>query len=103
MFGADIASGQFMKPTGHSSHVSLALYPRNMRRAIKTACSLPSVNGFTTSQTISIFSPSQPKLYVKTGESGNKLPQSFCPECGTPIYSGTLGQGRRCASSASGR
>jgi hypothetical protein len=26
------------------------------------------------------------KIYVKTAESGNKRPQSFCPECGTPIY-----------------
>jgi hypothetical protein len=27
------------------------------------------------------------KIYVKTGESGNKRPQSFCPHCGSPIYS----------------
>ena len=27
------------------------------------------------------------KIYVKTAESGNKRKQSFCPECGTPIYS----------------
>jgi hypothetical protein len=33
------------------------------------------------------------KIYVKTGESGTKRPQSFCPECGTPIYSSTLGEG----------
>lgn len=29
----------------------------------------------------------QPKIYIKTAESGNKRPQAFCPECGTPIYS----------------
>jgi hypothetical protein len=29
----------------------------------------------------------QPKVYVKTAESGNKRVQSFCAECGTPIYS----------------
>lgn len=28
----------------------------------------------------------QPKVYVKTAESGNKRAQAFCPECGTPIY-----------------
>jgi hypothetical protein len=28
-----------------------------------------------------------PKVYVKTGESGNKREQTFCPDCGTPIYS----------------
>ena len=26
------------------------------------------------------------KIYVKTAESGAKRAQSFCPECGTPIY-----------------
>jgi hypothetical protein len=29
----------------------------------------------------------EPKLYVKTGESGRKRVQSFCSNCGTPIYS----------------
>ena len=29
----------------------------------------------------------QPKLYVKTADSGNKRIQAFCEECGTPIYS----------------
>jgi hypothetical protein len=33
------------------------------------------------------------KIYVKTGENGTKRPQSFCPECGTPIYSTTVGKG----------
>ena len=33
------------------------------------------------------------KTYVKTGESGAKRQQSFCPECGTPIYSSTVGEG----------
>src|SRR6185369_283753 len=33
------------------------------------------------------------KIYVKTGESGTKRLQSFCPECGTPIYSTTVGEG----------
>jgi hypothetical protein len=32
----------------------------------------------------------QPKVYVKTAESGNKRAQAFCPECGTPIYSAAL-------------
>ena len=37
--------------------------------------------------------PGAPKVYVKTGESGNKREQTFCPDCGTPIYSGPLGEG----------
>jgi hypothetical protein len=35
----------------------------------------------------------EPKIYVKTGEGGTKRVQSFCPECGTPIYSCTIGDG----------
>ena len=33
------------------------------------------------------------KIYVKTSESGNERPQSFCPECGTPIYATAAGAG----------
>jgi hypothetical protein len=43
------------------------------------------------------------KIYVKTGESGTKRPQSFCPECGTPIYSSTVGEGPKVHPPPSGR
>jgi hypothetical protein len=33
------------------------------------------------------------RVYVKTGDSGNKREQSFCPDCGTPIYSAPVGDG----------
>ena len=39
-----------------------------------------------------------PKVYVKTGESGNKREQTFCPDCGTPIYSGPVGGGPKVVS-----
>jgi hypothetical protein len=29
----------------------------------------------------------EPAIYVKTGESGTRRVQSFCPKCGSPIYS----------------
>ena len=29
----------------------------------------------------------EPKIYIKTGDSGKKRVQSFCADCGTPIYS----------------
>jgi hypothetical protein len=29
----------------------------------------------------------EPRVYVKTGESGRKRVQAFCGDCGTPIYS----------------
>ena len=33
------------------------------------------------------------KIYVKTSESGNKRPNSFCPECGSAIYATADGPG----------
>jgi len=32
----------------------------------------------------------QPKIYVKTAESGARRAQAFCPECGTSIYSAAV-------------
>jgi hypothetical protein len=29
----------------------------------------------------------QPKVYVKTAESGTRRAHAFCPDCGAPIYS----------------
>ena len=34
-----------------------------------------------------------PKVYIKTGESGNNRKLTFCPDCGTPIYSAPPGDG----------
>ncbi len=34
-----------------------------------------------------------PKIYVKTAESGAAREQAFCPECGSPIYSTSQGDG----------
>jgi hypothetical protein len=35
----------------------------------------------------------QPKLYVKTAESGAQRIQAFCPDCGTQIYATSAGEG----------
>jgi hypothetical protein len=32
----------------------------------------------------------QPKIYVKTAESGRKRAQAFCSNCGSPIYAADL-------------
>ena len=32
----------------------------------------------------------EPKTYVKTGESGNKRVQAFCPNCGTSLFAHAL-------------
>ncbi len=34
----------------------------------------------------------EPKIYVKTGDSGNRRAQAFCPECGSPIYASAIGE-----------
>jgi hypothetical protein len=47
---------------------------------------------FTQEDTFKLLSGA-PKIYVKTGESGTKRQHTFCPECGTPINSGTVGAG----------
>ena len=36
-----------------------------------------------------------PRVYVKTGASGNRRELGFCPDCGTPIYSAPEGEGVR--------
>jgi hypothetical protein len=35
----------------------------------------------------------EPTIYVKTGDSGNKRQQAFCPRCGSPIFSAPPGDG----------
>lgn len=34
-----------------------------------------------------------PTLYVKVADSGRKREQAFCPTCGAPIYSTSVGDG----------
>ena len=34
----------------------------------------------------------QPKIYVKTAESGARRQQAFCAQCGTPIYSAAVNE-----------
>jgi len=40
----------------------------------------------------------QLKIYVKTADSGNKREQTFCAECGTPIYSAPVGEDKNVVS-----
>jgi hypothetical protein len=35
----------------------------------------------------------EPRIYVKTGDSGGKREQAFCPTCGTPIFSSAVDDG----------
>jgi len=56
-----------------------------------TDCQILSGSAFRTSvpaaRNAFNLSGGQPKIYVKTAESGAKRAQAFCPECGTAIYS----------------
>ncbi|MBC8242071.1 MAG: GFA family protein [Alphaproteobacteria bacterium] len=35
----------------------------------------------------------EPKMYIKTGGSGAKRIQAFCPDCGSQIYATAIGDG----------
>lgn len=35
----------------------------------------------------------EPKMYTKTGSSGAKRIQAFCPDCGSQIYATSVGDG----------
>ena len=50
------------------------------------------VHAFTRQDAFSLLS-GELKVYVKIAESGNRRPQSFCPECGTHVYATTDGAG----------
>lgn len=39
------------------------------------------------------FTSGEPRVYIKTGDSGNRREQSFCPECGSPFYATSVGDG----------
>ena len=65
--------------------------PDKVRICHCTDCQTLSGSAF---RTVAFTAPGSFKLrsgelaiYVKTAESGNKRQQSFCPKCGTPIFS----------------
>ncbi|HKN00302.1 MAG TPA: GFA family protein [Candidatus Binataceae bacterium] len=37
-----------------------------------------------------ILRTGQPKIYIKTADSGAKRAHAFCPDCGTPIYAAAI-------------
>lgn len=68
--------------------------PDNVGICHCTDCQTLSGSAFRTSvrATKDAFSlrTGQPKIYVKTAESGAKRAQAFCPDCGTSIYSAAV-------------
>ena len=62
-----------------------------------TDCQTLSGSAFRTSTPVASdsfrFLSGKPTIYVKTAESGAKREQTFCPKCGSPIYSAATGEG----------
>jgi hypothetical protein len=63
-----------------------------------TDCQTLSGSAFRTTISIpekDITIKGEPKIYLKTGSSGAKRVQAFCPNCGSPLYSTSVGDGPR--------
>ncbi|MGI9481134.1 MAG: GFA family protein [Hyphomicrobiales bacterium] len=78
----------------HCGHISFEaeLDPEKVGICHCTDCQNMSGSAFRTlaivdAATFQLLS-GEPKTYTKTGDSGNRRLQTFCPECGTPIYAG---------------
>ena len=79
----------------HSGNITYTaeIDPENVRICHCTDCQTLSGSAFRTSVRANkeAFNlQGQPKIYVKTVESGAKRAQAFCPECGTSIYSAAV-------------
>jgi len=65
--------------------------PENVRICHCTDCQQSTGSAFRVNVPVPkeriTFRGGQPKLFIKTAESGNKRAQAFCPECGSPLYS----------------
>ncbi len=79
----------------HCGHITYEaeLDPRKVGICHCTDCQTLSGSAFRTIALVSGESfkiSGEPKIYVKTGDSGNKRAQAFCPECGSPIYASSV-------------
>ena len=39
-----------------------------------------------------VLNKGEPKTFLKSADSGNRIVHAFCPDCGTPIYSAVPGE-----------
>jgi len=69
--------------------------PKNIAICHCTDCQVLSGTAFRTIGYVSSenieFSGRIPKIYLKTGESGNIRQQAFCSDCGTQLYATAAG------------
>jgi hypothetical protein len=88
-----------MKVTGrcHCGQITFEaeIVPDRVRVCHCTDCQMLSGTAFRTNVPVVpgsfVVQRGEPKVYVKTADSGNQRAQAVCPECGTPIYSGQPG------------
>ena len=71
--------------------------PETVRICHCTDCQVLSGTAFRTvvatqDEDFSLLS-GKPKTYIKTADSGAKRAQVFCPDCGTPLYATSVGDG----------
>jgi hypothetical protein len=85
----------------HCGHITYEaeIDPEQVRICHCTDCQTLSGSAF---RTVAATKPGtfkllsgQPKIYVKVGENGTPRQQSFCPECGSPIFSAPTGDGTK--------
>jgi hypothetical protein len=79
---------------GNISYVA-DIDPENVSICHCTDCQILSGSAFRTIVYVSSenleFDGCTPKIYLKTGESGNIRQQAFCPDCGTHLYATAVG------------
>jgi hypothetical protein len=90
----DAAGGQAMKIDGrcHCGRISFEaeIEPGHVQICHCTDCQNLTGTAFRTT----VRAPAagfallsgQPKIYIKTADSGTRRAHAFCPDCGTPIY-----------------
>ena len=78
--------------------------PDKVRVCHCTDCQTLSGSAFRTNvpvvQGTFVLKKGEPKTFLKSADSGNRIVHAFCPDCGTPIYSAVPGEppAIRCAS-----
>ena len=94
VFGAIISSGEMSMKVQGSCHCGDVTYEAEVDPNSVHICNCTDCQKLTGSAfRITVHAPKfelttgQPKVYVKTADSGSRRRHSFCPNCGTPVNS----------------
>ena len=73
--------------------------PDRVRMCHCTDCQTLSGSAFRTNVPVVpgtfVLKKDEPKTFLKSADSGNRIVHAFCPDCGTPICSGRSGRAAR--------